>query len=360
MSEHQENIEQVEDLFATPDLAGALESKQFRRFLDKIPIAIGLSDLSGDERIVYVNPELEQACAVTAAEVEGKLWDVLRGIDDSQNPERQLCEALVEDGDYVGTFRIERAGNDASVVDAYSNIIEDDNGKPAFRLIALVNAGSREGQRKQVEEHFQEKDVLLRELQHRVKNNLQMITALIRLEARNTHEEHRVQFDRLAGRIESLALLYSALSEHHDSKELDLGVYLSQIAAALMKSHATEGIRLDLKVDAYPVSVNVAMPTGLVVNELLTNSLKHAFVGRDSGTIKLHSLVDESGCRIVVGDDGVGYPPDMEWPKAGKLSALIVQSLRQNAKATLNVQTAPEKGTYVTINFTRTAAGVES
>jgi len=359
MSEHQENVEQVEDLFATPDLAGALESKQFRRFLDKIPIAIGLSDLSGDERIVYINPDLEQACGVTAAEVEGKLWDVLPGID-NQNPERQLSDALVQAGDYVGTFLIERAGDDPSFVDAYSNVIEDDNGTPAFRLVALVNAGSREGQRKEPEQHFQEKDLLLRELQHRVKNNLQMITALIRLEARNTHDEHRVQFDRLAGRIESLALLYSALSEHHDNKELDLGVYLSQIAAALMKSHATEGIRLDLKVDAYPVSVNVAMPTGLVVNELLTNSLKHAFVGRDSGTIKLHSLVDENGCRIVVGDDGVGYPPDMEWPKPGKLSALIVQSLRQNAKATLDVQTARGKGTYVTINFTRTAAAVES
>jgi two-component sensor histidine kinase len=127
-----------------------------------------------------------------------------------------------------------------------------------------------------------------------------------------------------------------------------------------MKSHASEGIRLDLKVDAYPVSVNVAMPTGLVVNELLTNSLKHAFVGRDSGTIKLHSLVDDNGCRIVVGDDGVGYPADTEWPKPGKLSALIVQSLRQNAKAKLEVRSTPGSGTYVTITFTRAAATAES
>jgi two-component sensor histidine kinase len=59
-----------------------------------------------------------------------------------------------------------------------------------------------------------------------------------------------------------------------------------------MRSHAVEGIRLDLKVDTYPVSVNVAMPAGLVVNELLTNALKHAFVGRDGGTITLPSLVD--------------------------------------------------------------------
>ena len=81
------------------------------------------------------------------------------------------------------------------------------------------------------------------------------------------------------------------MSEGAQGDEIDLGVYLSQIASAVMRSHAVEGIRLDLKVDTYPVSVNVAMPTGLVVNELLTNALKHAFAGRDGGTITLHSLV---------------------------------------------------------------------
>src|SRR5688500_20151403 len=103
MSQHEKNVDQVEDLLATPDLAGALESKQFRRFLDKIPIAIGLSELSDDERIVYVNPDLEQACGVTAAEVEGKLWDVLPGIE-NQNPKRQHSNALVEGGEKVGNF----------------------------------------------------------------------------------------------------------------------------------------------------------------------------------------------------------------------------------------------------------------
>ena len=114
-----------------------------------------------------------------------------------------------------------------------------------------------------------------------------------------------------------------------------------------MRAHAVEGIRLDLKVDAYPVSVNVAMPAGLVVNELLTNALKHAFVGRDSGTITLHSLVDGNGCRVVVTDDGVGLPDGAEWPKRGKLGALIVESLRENAKAGLEVESAPGQGTRV-------------
>src|SRR6202011_4842541 len=114
-------------------------------------------------------------------------------------------------------------------------------------------------------------------------------------------------FDRLAGRIESVGLLYKLLSEHGQGGS-DPGVFFGEIASSVMHSHAVEGIRLDLKVDSYPVSVNVAMPTGLVVNELLTNALKHAFVGRDGGTITLHSLSDGSGCRIIVADNGVGLP----------------------------------------------------
>ena len=118
--------------------------------------------------------------------------------------------------------------------------------------------------------------------------------------------------------------------------------------------------QLDLKIDAYPVSPNVAMPTGLVANELLTNALKHAFAGRDGGTITLHSLADSNGCRVVIAEDGIGFPGGVKWPKRGKLSALIVRSLRENAKADLKVESSPGKGTRVTILFTRAASAPEA
>jgi PAS domain S-box-containing protein len=358
---NNETSEQVDELLATPDLAGALESEQFRRFLDQIPIAIVVSEMKSRERIVYANPEFEKLSGQTAAELEGRPWSVLRGQVEGEDPGRKLGTAVVESNDCVGTFRIEREGREGVVADAYSNVIEDDHGTPAFRLVALVDVTAHgETQREEFETRLREKDTLLREIQHRVKNNLQMITALIRLEARNVPGGVTVRFDRLAGRIESLQLLYQSLSDEEQHQEIDLGVYLSQIASAVMRSHAVEGIRLDLKVDAYPVSVNVAMPTGLVVNELLTNALKHAFVGRDGGTITLHSLVDGNGCRVVVADDGIGLPDGVEWPKRGKLGSLIVQSLRENAKAGLEVASTPGHGTRVTIVFTRVASAPEA
>lgn len=353
-----EKINEVDELLATPDLAGALESEQFRRFLDQIPIAIIVAELKSRERIVYANPEFEKLTDQNSAAIEGQSWSIIRGEGVGEKLGSKLGLALANESEYVGTYRIDRASGEPSLVDAYSNIIVDDNGTPAFRLAALVDVTAHDQYpREEFEKRLREKDTLLKEIQHRVKNNLQMITALIRLEARNALGRlDTAPFDRLAGRIQSLQLLYKSLSGDNQQQEVDLGTYLSQITSSVMASHAVEGIRLDLKVDAYPVSVNVAMPTGLVVNELLTNSLKHAFKGRDGGTISLHCLTDEIGCRVVVADDGIGLPAGKEWPENGKLGALIVQSLRENAKARIEVASDSDKGTRVTIFFTRAAA----
>jgi PAS domain S-box-containing protein len=362
MTENDEKSEQVETLLATPDLAGALESEQFRRFLDQVPIAIIVSEMKGRERIVYANPEFERVSGQNGAGVVGRPWSVLRGRGGNGDAEHELGSIIVDSTNFVGTFKIEGAGHEPALVDAYSSIIEDDDGTPTFRLAALVDVGAHDPtQREELEKRIREKDTLLLEIQHRVKNNLQIITALLRMEARKAQGRiDTAPFDRLAGRIESLQVLYALLSDHGPGNEIDLGVYLSEIASSVLRSHAVEGIRLDLKVDAYPVSVDVAMPTGLVVNELLTNALKHAFVGRDGGTITLHSLSDGNGCRVLVGDNGVGLPEGVEWPKQGKLSALIVQSLRENAKARLEVESSAAQGMRVTIIFTRSAAAPQA
>ncbi len=247
---------------------------------------------------MYADPEFEKLSGQAAADVVGNRWDVLRGQATQTGTIHALGMAIVDSSDFVGTFQIAREGLDAGIVDVYSNVIENDEGTPCYRLAALVDvAGHDQSQREEFEQKIREKDTLLLEIQHRVKNNLQLITALIRIEARNARGRiDTTPFDRLAGRIEAIQLIYQLLSNHGHGDEVELGVYLSEIASSVMRAHAIEGIRLNLQVDAYPVSVNVAMPTGLLVNELLTNSLKHAFVGRDSGTITLRSLSDGNGC----------------------------------------------------------------
>ncbi|MEO5805766.1 histidine kinase dimerization/phosphoacceptor domain -containing protein [Devosia sp.] len=352
--DHEGSVDRMLD---TPHLADALESDRFKQFLDHVPFGIAVAELKPVESLTYANPEFERLVGLAAADLQGRPWEVLPDNVVSKIDGTLLREAVGLQVDYIGTYEV-RLGETTTLVDAWSNIIEDDAGTPMFRLVALAETLNNpvEGE-PDLKSQLEEKDTLLRELQHRVKNNLQMITALIRLEARNVPDKASgVAFQRLAGRINSLALLYTALSNDDMPDSVDLGVYLSQVASAVMATHAVEGIRLNLQVDTWPVSVNVAMPTGLVVNELMTNALKYAFIGREGGTITVHSLVNETGCLVTVADDGVGLADGETWPKPGKLSALIVHSLGQNAKAEVQVNSAPGAGVRVTIFFARANA----
>lgn len=352
---NDENADKVGALLDTPDLASALDNERFKQFLDHVPVAVAVSELHPSETITYANREFERLTGQPIAYIEGKSWRALPGMAAKEDDERLLRDAVKSDSDYIGEFEI-RQETGPIVVDVWSNTIEDEDGTPLFRLVALAPAGGQrepEGQAAALKQ----KDELLRELQHRVKNNLQMITALIRLEARNVQEDSTGErFDRLAGRISALAVLYDTLSQENVDESVDLGIYLGQIATSVMAAHATEGVRLDMKLDSWVASVNVAMPAGLVINELLTNALKHAFPDREGGTITLHSLVDEIGCHITVADDGVGLAEGVVWPKPGKLGAVIVQSLRKNAAAKVAVHSEPGKGLRVTISFSKAAA----
>lgn len=339
------------ELAEVPALSDALESDRFRRFLDHVPFGVAVAQLKPHELIFYANPEFERLTGKSSSSLEGSAWDALSSLR-SRSSGTGLGEAIVGTTDYLGVFLDDSR---ATEIDAWSNVIQDDNGAETFRLVALSQVTTRPSaeDRAEVERQMLEKDTQLRELQHRVKNNLQMITALIRLEARSLPDQAAVaRFHNLAGRIEALAILYRFLSAEGATETVDLGVYLSQIASAVMTAQAVEGIHLNMEVDTWPVAIDVAMPTGLVVNEVMTNSLKHAFP-TSGGTVTLKCVVDEEGCHLFIGDDGVGLPAGRQWPAPGKMSALIVQSLRENAKARVDIVSEPGHGLSVSIFFAR-------
>ena len=167
------------------------------------------------------------------------------------------------------------------------------------------------------------------------------------LAGRNVGDVEKARFNSMAARIEALGILYHALSNAPAPREIDLGSYLSQLASAVLRSHAEDGIQLELRVENCPTTINVAMPVGLVVNEAMTNALKHAFKDRDEGTISLHCLHHDEGYAVEIADDGCGLPAGETWPEPGKISALIVQSLRENTNAVVRVESQPGAGTRI-------------
>ena len=352
----EDTEQQINDLFDSLELTQAIETEEFRVFLDHVPIAIVVSKLMrGDQRIVYANKAYEALTGQTSAEIRGQGWSILASFQSEEKPHESLSDAIANCNDFVGSFKREQPK--LTIVEAYSGIIENEDAGKTYRIVALIDCTEREkAQREEFARQLRDKDLLLKELQHRVKNNLQLITALIRLDARNQRNGDTINLDRLAGRIDTLQLLYRDLTAEGLGEAVDLGHYISQIASAVIQTYAVEGIRLDLKVDHVPTSVNVAMPVGLLVNELLTNAFKYAFNGRDGGAITVRCLRDDADrCRIVVSDDGIGLPEDVTWPVPGKLGSLILQSLRENVDTEFKVESAPGQGMRATITVAHVA-----
>ena len=285
-------------------------------------------------------------------EFTGRDWSILASFVDEKDQNSTLAKSMLGDNDdFRGTFR--RSQPTPLVVEAFCGVIQQEDGSEDYRIAALIDVTSRLAEREEFERRTKEQDVLLRELQHCVKNNLQLIVVLIRLEARAERRGEKVNLASLAGRIESLSIMYQALSPDGRQSEIELGHYLSQIASSLMNAYAAEGIRLDIKVDHTPTSINVALPVGLIVNKLMTNAFKYAFADKPGGTITLHCLRQEDPERycVMVGDDGMGLPEGGRWPVPGKIGALIVQALHENTKADIVVETERNGGVRVTLRF---------
>jgi PAS domain S-box-containing protein len=348
---------QVEELLASPELARAVENDEFKQFLDHVPVAILVSRVRGEHaRIVYCNASYQTFTDTSCDEVLGAGWSVLDEFEEEDKPHRKLGAAAREEEDFLGVFRREAAEGGTTLVEAYAGVIQNPDGSENYRIVALVDVSDRDRrQREQLRQEVRDKDMLLRELQHRVKNNLQLVIALIRIEARQVREGGSVDLESLARRVEALSLLYRALSMEAADKEIDLGHYLSEIGSAVMRSHGTEGIRLEMNVENCPISVNVAMPAGLVVNELITNSFKHAFADGREGTIAVRCLRAGEHYQVTVEDNGVGLPVGASWPARGKISDLMVRSLQENSGASLRVDSQPGRG--VTVSFTVKAPG---
>jgi two-component sensor histidine kinase len=353
--------QQVDQLLGSSKLARAIENDRYKHLLDVAPVAVAVSRGSRDEQhVVYINKAFENLMSMAQSAVEGQGWLCLDGFLNEDTPSQTLGEAIRDGEDFIGVFRPSGPADRLIVVQAYASVIESDDGVENFRIAALVDVGGRErAQIEQFENQIRDRDMLMRELQHRVKNNLQLVTALVRLEARSAAEGEQVALARLASRIDALAVLYRTLSAENAAPDIDLGQYLSDIATAVMQASATAEIAIDLQVGYCPLSINIAMPAGLLVNEMLTNALKYAFVGRGAGQLKLICKLEDGRVAVIVSDDGVGLGENQEWPSPRKLGALILQTLKENAEnVVFRAESIRGQGTWFTLMFDAAKAPV--
>ena len=223
--------------------------------------------------------------------------------------------------------------------------------------IAIDRVVDRIIERKQAEDKIKaslrEKEVLLKEIHHRVKNNLQVISSLVDLQISDSTDAQVLQIlKEIQNRIQSMALIHEELHQSEDMARINFGEYIQSLTAYLYQTYGAQlaGITLKSNVDDIFLDIDTAMPCGLIVNELVSNSLKYAFTEELRGEIRIdfHSDTDNH-LTLTVSDNGVGFPQDLDFRKTKSLGLRLVVMLTEQLDGTIKLDRSD--GTKFEITF---------
>jgi PAS domain S-box-containing protein len=356
----------VEYLYAVPldplqpgsFLAGrtqlASSSDPLARILDLAEDAI--LSVDGDQRIVLFNRGAERTFGHMAGEVRGQSLDMLlpqrftaqhrrhvEAFRDSSTDARQM-------GERREIYGRRKDGTNFPAEATISKVKVQ--GEWLFTVI-LRDITERKLAHEAMSRSLQEKELLLKEIHHRVKNNLQVVSSLLGLQSRVLPEESvRRIFLESQNRIHSMALLHERLYQSQSLSEIDCQEYVRQLAAHLFRSFGvrTDRIRLRVNVESTRMNMDTAVPCGLVLNELVSNSLKYAFPDGRDGEVRVELTEDDKrSMRLSVSDDGVGLPKDFDLQGVRSLGLRLVRTLAEQLGATIEVRS--EHGTQVCLTF---------
>jgi len=212
--------------------------------------------------------------------------------------------------------------------------LTDKSGNP----IGTLSSGEDITQRKQAEEQIKaalkEKEVLLREIHHRVKNNMQIVSSLLRLQSRYTKDKQSLDiFKASRSRIESMAFIHEKLYQSKDLTKIDFNDYVNTLVTNLFTTYGVSTARIKLNIDIKHVSLPLdkAIPCGLIINELVSNSLKYAFPANKQGEIRITLYpTNENQLELIVSDNGISIPENIDFRNRESLGLHLVTILAKD------------------------------
>ena len=215
-----------------------------------------------------------------------------------------------------------------------------------------IDITDRHQAQEQLKASLQEKEVLLKEVHHRVKNNLQIICSLLKLQSGSIKDEAaRSLFNDSYNRVRSMALIHENLYQSSDLAKIDLANYINNLVANLSHSYSVflSNINFQVEVEDIWLDVDTAIPCGLIINELVSNSIKYAFKNPAEGKININFSKANNEFCLIVKDNGVGLPPELDIKRTNSLGLKLVYNLAKQLRGRINFKNL--NGTYFEIKF---------
>ena len=291
----------------------------------------------------YVSPSIKDLLGYEAEDIIGKrdyefigmahpddfeiLIDTIQLVIQTLKPNRIQHRLKHADGHYIW---VETVGNPLS------------NSKGEFSGAVYITRDITELKKvdTQLKSSLEEKEVLLREIHHRVKNNMQIISSLLNLQSKYLNDEKTVNvLNESRNRVISMAMVHEELYRSHDLSKIDFADYIQRLLSGLFNSYGIDKnfIKPKINVEDVLLNIDIAVPCGLIINELVSNSLKHAFVQGQKGKISIKFHPQDEKYVLKVADDGIGFPENIDFNNTKTLGLQLVTTLVKQLSGSINI-----------------------
>lgn len=304
-----------------------------------------------DGTISFWNDAASAAFGWSKVEAHGKIThQLLRS--EFPEPLADIDAALLAKGRWEGELVHRRRDGSELLIWSRWALQVDSEGKPVCVLEINSDITSRKRADQQLRDSLREKEVLLKEIHHRVKNNLQVIASLLSLQSEYLADTSALaMIEDMKNRVRLIAAIHEMLYASTDLSRIDFGAYLNSIAKDLISFYSVTASRVRMVIDSQSIFLDItqAVPCGLIINELLTNSFKYAFPDKRSGVIKLFFRCDDKQCVLELSDSGIGLSENLNPQNATSMGLQLVSLLVQQLKAKMEVDRS--SGTRFIIQF---------
>jgi PAS domain S-box-containing protein len=323
----------------------------YRSLVDTSPDGIMLSNLEG--KTILSNRQAALLCGYGRPEemIGLSMFELI----DPQDRERawaDLRQVLASGSVQNKQYMLVRKDGSRFPAEISSSVVRDADLEPVRFIGIIRDVTMRKRAEAQLQASLRQKETLLKEIHHRVKDNLQVVSSLLYVQALQARDPatRRVLEDSRS-RVHSMALAHEKLYGSPDLSRIDLAEYVQGLVSSLLQAHAVDVDRIEVQVQfqskALPLAL--AMPCGLIINELVSNALQHAFVNRARGQVRVQMSAEDGRYRLQVSDDGVGLPPDVDLQEPGSFGLQLVKMLVDQLHGTMSVDSG--EGTCFRIQF---------
>ena len=336
----------------TPSLRGS--ELRYRNLVEQIPAVVFTAALDGGLYDIYVGPQIETLLGYTQEEwlASPVLWYERLHPDDRRLLDQEFARGCATGGPFRAECRFIARDGRAVWVHGEARLIKDPQGWPLFLQGVAFDISETKRAEEVIRASLREKELLLKEIHHRVKNNLQITSSLLRLQVNRVSDEGARQSLRESqDRIRSIALVHEMLYRSRDLSQVDFGHYVKTLLLQLFRSYSVDVRRITYQLDIQPVvfGIDTAVPCGLILNELVANALKHAFPDGRSGSLRIRLTRQGDLCQLTVGDDGAGMPARFDIGGTETLGLQLVRTLADQLDGRIELKS--EKGTELTVVF---------